>query len=193
MKNTIKKAFFWWIVFLGTIITWFLSFAYTGLPTQPDKSTITQTIWNDVINKINEIWNEQRFYWFSAYQSTAQSLTAATPTKVNFQTEDWDTSWAYNTTNSRFQPTKAWYYQIESSISVSTTNCQISLWVFKNWSNERTMSDWSTLTLQWIHWSAQVYLNWTTDYIEIYWRISTGQNLSAGRANTYFQASYLWN
>lgn len=191
MKNTIKKAFFWWIVFLGTIITWFLSFAYTGLPTQPDKSTITQIIWNDVINKINEIWNEQRFYWFSAYQSTAQSLTAATRTKINFQTEDWDTSWAYNTTNSRFQPTKAWYYNINWAISLAITSTNINPRIYKNWI---ILKRW-TNALQWNMWiiSATVYLNWTTDYIELWWYLSSSTTTITWSDYTYFQASYLWN
>lgn len=193
MKETIKKAFLWWLVFTWTSLVSFFVFAYTNLDHWTSWQTITADIWNQLIDKVNEVWNNQNFYWFSAYQSTAQALSANTPTKINFQTKDYDTSNWYNNTTWRFQPTRAWYYQIESSIAVASSNCQISLWLYKNWVAERTMADWSTLILQWIHWSAQVYLNWTTDYIEIYWRISTAQNISAGRANTYFQASYLWN
>lgn len=57
MKETIKKAFLWWIVFLWTVITWFIGFAtWSDLPTQTNNSTLTADIWNEVVTKINTLW-----------------------------------------------------------------------------------------------------------------------------------------
>lgn len=58
MKNIVKTHFLWWLVFLSTVLIWYIGYAaYSGLPIQPAWTTITQTIWNDVINKINDIWS----------------------------------------------------------------------------------------------------------------------------------------
>ena len=52
---------------------------------------------------------------FSAYQSTQQTgISSATFTKVNFQTEEFDTN--SNFASSTFTPTIAGYYQINSVI-----------------------------------------------------------------------------
>ncbi|MDD4151185.1 MAG: hypothetical protein PHR68_01080 [Candidatus Gracilibacteria bacterium] len=56
MKETIKKAFLGRIIFSGTSLLFFLGFAaYTSLPTQNTGDTITQSIWNNLINKVNEV------------------------------------------------------------------------------------------------------------------------------------------
>ena len=47
---------------------------------------------------------------FSAYQSTLQSFSSNTVTKVLFQTEEYDTN--SNFASSRFTPTVAGYYQL---------------------------------------------------------------------------------
>ena len=53
---------------------------------------------------------------FSAYQSSGQSISNATATKINFSTEEFDTDNCYNTATYRFTPTTAGKYFIYTSL-----------------------------------------------------------------------------
>ena len=124
---------------------------------------------------------------FSAYQSSAQTLSSNTLTKLQFQTEEWDTASAFdNTTNYRFTPNVAGYYLVTGSMTLGDTNSNNYVAIYKNGSVNRFGSQ-NTVDRSQI--SAYVYLNGTTDYIELYGRVVTGQVLDAASTNTYFQAS----
>ena len=56
---------------------------------------------------------------FSAYQSTLQSVSNNTYTKVSFQTEEFDTNSNYDTANYRFTPTVAGYYQVNGAVTIA--------------------------------------------------------------------------
>lgn len=57
MKQTLKKSFLWALVFLGTIVFWWLSYAtWINLNIVESWDTLTSTLWNEVVWKINEIW-----------------------------------------------------------------------------------------------------------------------------------------
>jgi hypothetical protein len=127
---------------------------------------------------------------FSAYQSSAQTLSSATFTKIQFQTKEFDTNSNFdNTTNYRFTPTVAGYYQITAAISISTSATPILVQIYKNGSNFKTVCNLNTATTSTGAGSALVYANGTTDYFEIYGYVGTGQALSAAFTSTYFQAS----
>ena len=118
---------------------------------------------------------------FSAYQSSNQTLTNATWTKIQYQTKEFDTANCFdNTTNYRFTPNVAGYYQINGSIFSNWTGSQFSsysLSIYKNGSQYKTTqilpsssSVWyGNVTVQDI-----VFLNGSTDYIEIYQNVTTG-------------------
>ena len=54
---------------------------------------------------------------FSAYQSTLQAILTGTITRIQLQTEDFDTANAFDSaTNYRFQPVTSGYYQLTGSI-----------------------------------------------------------------------------
>jgi hypothetical protein len=81
---------------------------------------------------------------FSAYSSTNQSITSSTFTKVQFNTEEFDTNSNYdNATNYRFTPTVAGYYQVNGNIrydaSTAPTRCILS--VYKNGSEFKRGND----------------------------------------------------
>ena len=105
---------------------------------------------------------------FSAYQSTGQNVSTGTWAKVQFQTEEFDTANCFDsTTNYRFTPNVAGYYLIATDVGYSTTittECIVSLW--KNGSEYRRLSD--VLSTFSVNGSCLVYLNGSTDYIEIY-------------------------
>jgi len=124
---------------------------------------------------------------FSAYQSSAQTLSTNTLTKILFQTEEFDTN--SNFASSTFTPTVAGYYQINSAIEISSTVCSIVIRVYKNGSLWKTTNNQYNALISQLAGSCLVYCNGTTDYIEIYAQISIGQALVATSSSTYFQAS----
>ena len=131
---------------------------------------------------------------FSAYQSSgSQSVTASTFTKVQFNTEEFDTNSNYdNATNYRFTPTVAGYYQVNSAVSGAATAgtlYAISLYkngaAFKNGNDLRAASASNNLVV-----STLVSMNGSTDYLEVYIFIAgTTPTVNSGVSPTYFQAS----
>ena len=132
---------------------------------------------------------------FSAYQSTLQSLSNATLTKIQFQTKEFDTNNNFDsTTNYRFTPTVAGYYQISSTVNITgvTGNNYVAT-IYKNGS-EFKRGNQSSVNLAnntGVVVSALIYLNGSSDYVEIYgYQASTAsQNTANGLYYTYFQAS----
>ena len=127
---------------------------------------------------------------FSAYQSSAQSVTNSTWTKVQLQTEEFDTnSYFDNTTNYRFTPQIAGYYQVSGSIRVSSARTQIQVSIYKNGAQFKDLgTDVSANSAQ-CNGSALIYFNGSTDYVELYCWIGATQNLTNQVYGTYFQAA----
>lgn len=128
---------------------------------------------------------------FSAYRSSAQTISNSTFTKVQFNTEEFDTASCYdNSTNYRFTPTVAGYYQfnwmIQTTASVGTLFLTI---LYKNGTDAKrgeaiTGGSYSSGG------GALLYMNGTTDYAEayIYQASGSSKDLDTG-ASTFFQAS----
>lgn len=120
---------------------------------------------------------------FSAFQSSAQTISSTTFTKITFTSEVFDTN--NNFASSTFTPTVAGYYQVTSAIYYGTsTNSQ--LYIYKNGVLYQG-SQYAAQQGAFI--SGLVYLNGSTDYVEIYVYILSGQALTVGSASTYFQAA----
>ena len=126
---------------------------------------------------------------FSVYQSSAQTVSGSTWTKIQFQTKEFDTSSAFdNITNFRFQPQVAGYYQVGGQVQVGASTTTITCAIYKNGSvykygmNESTAASNAAI-------SVLVYLNGSTDYVEFYGYLVIGQALTAQSTYTYFQAS----
>jgi hypothetical protein len=122
---------------------------------------------------------------FSAYQSSAQTLSSSTTTKIQFQTELFDTNNNFdNITNYRFTPTVAGYYQVNAVMQAAISFTGGTIYLYKNGSQFATgmavNAGGGTFVL-----SQFVQMNGTTDYIEIYGNIGTGQALAVA---TSFQA-----
>jgi hypothetical protein len=128
---------------------------------------------------------------FSAYQSSGTSLSASTYTKVQFQTKEFDTNTNYdNATNYRFTPTVAGYYQINASVRATQIG-EINAIIYKNGSSFKVGSDTQTTVTNNFSSivSALVFLNGSTDYVEIYVYSQNAVTSTAGQQYTYFQAS----
>ena len=128
---------------------------------------------------------------FSAYQSTQQpSLTANVATKLQFQTKEFDTNSNFdNTTNYRFTPTVAGYYQVSGRAEVASSVAFMLLYIYKNGSSFKRFTNTNTATVTAVNGSALVYLNGSTDYIELYCNQGGNQQLVNAADSTYFQAA----
>ena len=147
---------------------------------------------------------------FSAYGNITQTISNNTATKISFNLEEFDTNNNYDsTTNYRFTPTVAGYYQVNlacryESTTAITSNGEILIQLRKNgsaykrgWnSNGQLTSIMSTsggTTYIIAQCNAIVYLNGSTDYIEGWFLQATGQTqtLRPDAEISYFQAAMI--
>jgi hypothetical protein len=136
---------------------------------------------------------------FSANTITAQSFATNTFTKVQYNVELFDTNSNYDpTTNYRFTPTVAGYYQINGNVGfVGSTLGYSMIAIHKNGSlytygsgiiNNTTVGGLCTA-------SSLLYCNGSTDYIEIFaWQSSGGALvLQTGAGINTFSGSLVRN
>jgi len=109
---------------------------------------------------------------FSVLFGSTQSFSASSWTKIQYDTEDFDTNSNYSTANNRFTPTIAGYYQVNANIRfnyLGSAGDATYLALYKNGSAWTTTSRlngtglYGSLSL-----SSIVYLNGTSDYVEMY-------------------------
>ena len=113
---------------------------------------------------------------------TAQSFSSGVITKIACNIEQFDTNNNYDSsTNFRFTPTIAGYYQVNGRIQVSTTNTNLRLIPYFNGSalinslSSTFPSNFDTLSASWL-----IYCNGSTDYIEMYGQSGSTQNCACG-------------
>ena len=133
---------------------------------------------------------------FSAYLSGGnQTISDNTLTKVTFNAEDFDTANCFDsTTNYRFTPNVAGYYQVGCYVVYRQSPIIDSYVVLrKNGSTVKTgtsitISSGSNLTNLNFGLNALIYMNGTTDYLEIYALSDGTGNLTVidTSASTYF-------
>jgi hypothetical protein len=126
---------------------------------------------------------------FSAYLSADTAITNATGTKIPANTEEFDTNGYYdNTTNYRFTPLVAGYYQVSGQTLIGAPSVGVCiLQIYKNGSAFKTGTQVPfSATANYIGStvSALVYFNGSTDYVELY------AYQSSGTSQTMFGASY---
>jgi C1q domain len=123
---------------------------------------------------------------FSAYISS-QTVSSQTWTKIACTQKEFDTNNNFdNTTNYRFQPTIAGYYQFNAKFHVASSATQMTLAFYKNGSFFKSGTDTAS-NMSGISSSALIYLNGSTDYVELYGYAFTGQALNPSSTYTYFQ------
>lgn len=130
---------------------------------------------------------------FSAYPSATQTITASTFTKLQANIEEFDTNSNYDTTNYRFTPTVAGYYQFTGGCTFSTTQtAELLITLYKNGARFRTIFDMEATSWTGLG-TVLVYANGTTDYFELYiYTASTGTKVTAANArDSYFSACLL--
>ena len=135
---------------------------------------------------------------FSAYMTNgnaSQSVTSATFTKVKIDTKEFDTANAFDTSTYRFTPLVAGYYQINGCLTVQATGGVTGaiISIYKNnaeFKRGNQLFYAATNNIDPIV-SALIYLNGSTDYIELYGYVvgASGTAIGVGSTQTYFQAS----
>lgn len=133
---------------------------------------------------------------FSARNNATQSLANNTTYKVAFQVEEFDTNGNFDsTTNYRFTPTVAGYYQINAQVKIENNgNAGTMLCtIYKNGTDykeaQNTIRAGSNTSAGN---STVVYFNGSTDYVEVYVLQSTGATatlITNGTLATWFNGA----
>lgn len=130
---------------------------------------------------------------FYATASAATSVASSTYVKIGFNTITFDTASCFDTTNNRFVPNVAGYYQVNAGIQyngTSTTSGFALVSLAKNGSvyaggqNLITAIQYAIPST-----SGLVYLNGTTDYVEVFGYQSQGSTQTM--SGQFFQAALI--
>lgn len=128
---------------------------------------------------------------FSAYKSSVQSISSGVATKVNFETEVFDTN--NNFASSRFTPTVAGYYQINANVTLGGSDTGVATIIYKNTNEE--CRGW-TVPISGVFNAVStackvIYLNGSTDYVEVFAFQGVGSNrdVNAGISQTAFSGA----
>lgn len=126
---------------------------------------------------------------FSAYQSVAQQINNGATNIISLDTEEFDTN--ANFASNRFTPTIAGYYQINGSVQLNGSG-SVESFIYKNgtvykYGSYVATASSSPLSIV----SSVVYLNGSTDYVELYGYSAGTLNTFAGQARVYFNGCFL--
>jgi hypothetical protein len=129
---------------------------------------------------------------FSAFNNLGQTLTTGVATKIINNTEVFDTNNNFDsTTNYRFTPTVAGYYQVTAAVRDNTgvVNGFLGSSIYKNGSSISNMQGpVSAQGLSSII-TTLIFMNGTTDYLEQYATQNSGVSMVVGgNSLSYFQA-----
>jgi hypothetical protein len=129
---------------------------------------------------------------FRVYLGSNQNITNSTYTKLQLNTESFDTANCFdNTTNYRFTPTVAGYYHISLKIATDYSSAYGNNWfahIYKNGTSVNQNGQYSAAVNYgpMIEVTDLVYLNGSTDYIEGYVWTSGGTSVYLdGGSQTY--------
>jgi hypothetical protein len=134
---------------------------------------------------------------FRAFRNTSQqSFNQNTWTKVQLNGESFDTDSCFDSsTNYRFTPTKAGYYQYNSRLWISKTGQSLSQSaIYKNGAQESTAYSWTNTGTGFILGGSDLlYMNGTTDYVELYVYDSdpSGRGVVESALNSFFSGVWI--
>jgi len=123
---------------------------------------------------------------FSVYLASSQNFPSGTFTKIQFNAKEFDTNNNFDiTTNYRFTPTVAGYYQINLNFGISSYQTgERTMGIYKNGSLYKQFSDITATSIYVISGSCLVYLNGSTDYIEGWGYQNSGSTGASYTGNT---------
>lgn len=124
---------------------------------------------------------------FSATIGTNQSLSAATETKLNFNTEQFDTNSNYDTSTYRFTPTVEGYYQINAAQEYSNQTGIQAVTIKKNGARVSSGGGRNATPAGTFFSSCSVivYLNGSTDYVEAFGYTDSASTAFSASSSTF--------
>jgi hypothetical protein len=124
---------------------------------------------------------------FQAYLGSNQSGADSVAMKLNIDTEVFDSDSWYSTTNYRFTPQKAGYYNftIRGSSPIIHT-----IYIYKNATTQYNAIGYNNS--QSFPGSSMVYMNGISDYVELWGLVQTAAStFTAGQSNTSFEGFWV--
>jgi hypothetical protein len=125
--------------------------------------------------------------------SNQTGIVTATWTKIAFGAESFDVGNFFNTTNNRFQPTEAGYYELTGNLEFNTTNiadgsaCRSA--IYFNGGADIEYGPYNNAATATVNIGSMVtamrYFNGSTDYAEMYVLGGGAGNKTANSGNTY--------
>ena len=127
---------------------------------------------------------------FNCYGNTNQVISSGVGTKVVINTKTIDTATCFDpTTNYRFTPTVAGYYQINAVVEAyagGTAMTAYTLSVYKNGSEVLRGSEGTTsVTELYAVAAGMFYMNGSTDYLELYMTVVSSGTITLYGGNAY--------
>lgn len=128
---------------------------------------------------------------FGVYNGATTLMATGTNIKILFNTKEYDTANCFDTSTSKFTPNVAGYYQINAGVTVQATGSFYMITtIFKNGAafKQGAISGGNASAYNEGTVSSLVYMNGTTDYLEIFAAQNTGSSYNTYNAstNTYF-------
>ena len=131
---------------------------------------------------------------FSAYKTASQTgISSNTWTKVTFPYTEFNLNNNFDTTNSRFLPTVAGYYQMNMSVYITSNTSATDLYMqaYKNgagFSPKATYINFNSISTPTctLTQSYLTYMNGTTDYLEVWMYTNATTNNTAHMSGTGF-------
>jgi hypothetical protein len=149
--------------------------------TLPDEAGTVLTSASDISSQASE-----QIPLFSAYHNSSQTMTINTHTKVQMGVENADSDGWYDTSTYRFTPQIGGWYFISGVVRTSARNRNLTS-IYKNgtaWTYGNDVNDAgggnNSSTI-----STLVYLNGSTDYVELYLYTSSTGQLDNGNATQW--------
>ena len=132
---------------------------------------------------------------FLAYRSADTAFVNGVWTKTPFNAESFDTDNCFDsTTNYRFTPNKAGYYNIQIQVRLSpNTGIWAQLRLYKNGSAVRGAIEEPSTSGKCIPITTLIYMNGSSDYLEVYYYIEGTGNLQGDSTNfpTWFDGVWI--
>lgn len=127
---------------------------------------------------------------FGAYRATNQSVAGSTWTKIQINTEEFDTDSCYDSsTNYRFTPTKAGIYQV--NFTVKDSGGDMIAAIYKNGSEFKRLWEGNIPGLGNTG-GVLMSFNGSTDYVEFYYLHYSGTaDITGGQSRTYASATWI--
>lgn len=126
---------------------------------------------------------------FLAHKESTQNFSASTWTKIEYDVEEFDTTSDYDpSTNYRFTPSVAGYYQVNFNVRINYSGAasdQVFVTVRKNDVREPIGETRANISGNWGRFggSGLIYMNGSTDYLEVFVWTNHGSPFVQGAAS----------